>query len=116
CASCDRVLSRLLLSASAVDRARAQLHAHRHRRARKHRLPLRAITVLRRVASRVVLHPARQRPVRSARGGRARPGSPRKEGDAMNVTPVLFLIVVAITLVITRWAARRSRSTVLLGA
>src|SRR5439155_21252746 len=110
-ASCHRLLSRLLLSASAVDRARAQPHPHRRRRPRHHRLPLRTLAVLRRLASRVVLHPARQRPVRPARGGRARPGGARKEGLAMSVTLVLFLIVVGITLVITGWAARRTRTT-----
>src|ERR1051325_2642062 len=112
CASCDRVLSRLLLSASAAERTGAQLHAYRRRRACEHRLPIRPLAILRRVAPRVVLHPARQRPLRSARRSRARTRSPRQEDRTMNVTLVLFLIVVGITLVITGWAARRTRTTV----
>src|SRR5204863_2304189 len=108
----DRLLPRLLLSSAARQRSRAWLHADRCHRSYQHRLPVRALAVRDGLAPRLVLHPKGEQRLRPPRRDGARSRRPRQEFAAMNLTLALFLIVVGITLVITGWAARRTRTTV----
>src|SRR6202011_4412628 len=107
------LLPGLLLPAADWQWPRSRPYEDQGLRAGQHRIPVRAFPVRHGLGACIPLHPQGEHRLRPA-GGKAARASWRREGwrRTMNLTLALFLIVVAVTLGITAWAARRATTTV----